>query len=72
MGQRPTINRCLLFPFPFSESETTDKFLILGCHFSRNEVPFLFDTDKNKYISMSELSPVFDQIPAKKENDQNN
>lgn len=61
IGQRPTINRCLLLPYPLNKSEFTDQFLVLGCHFTRNEMPFIYDTKLNKYSYKFELDPTEDR-----------
>ena len=49
IGNRPTINRCLLLPYPISTVGFTDQFIVLGCHFTRNEIPFTYDTTLNQY-----------------------
>lgn len=41
-----------------SNAQTTDQFLILGCHFTRNEMPFIYNTTLNKYEYKPELDPT--------------
>jgi hypothetical protein len=48
MGRNATINRCMLFSLDPS-GLGYGKFLVLGCHFIRNETPFTFDPDSNKF-----------------------
>lgn len=48
----------MLLPYPILEGQCASKFLILGCHFTRNEIPFTFDVTHRKYDSQPQLDPT--------------
>ena len=53
MGRKATINRCMLVSLD-PTGRGFGKFLVLGCHFGRSEMPFTFEPDSNKFYQFQE------------------